>query len=234
MRHGVVKSTLVVGGLFLGAGSAEAQRPEEAMGFVGVSFVAADPVGDFGLLVDQGFGLEFAGSTPMTEDGHLHVRGDLGVIVYGHERLTYCGFNCRTGYDVTTANSIVFGGIGPEVVFSTGKIAPYVHASAGLSYFVTSSWADDNDGYGSYDETTNFSDLVLGLKYGGGVRFRVGGHRRPVYLDFGVDRHANGIANFLVKGDIVDHADGGVTIFPNRSEANLVTFRFGVSIGLRR
>jgi hypothetical protein len=234
MRRAVVKSTLVLGGMFLVAGTAEAQRSEEPSGFVGVSFVAADPVGDFGLLVDQGFGLELAGGAPMTENGHLRIRGDLGVIVYGHERLNYCGFTCRTGSDLTTTNSIVFGGIGPEFVFTTGNIEPYVHASAGLSYFVTSSSLDDNDGYGSYLETTNYSDVVFGVKYGGGVRFRVGGHRRPVYLDFGVERHDNGIANFLTEGDIVDHADGSVTIFPNRSEADLMTFRFGVSIGLRR
>ena len=232
MKRGAVKSTLVIGGLLLMAGAAEAQRADDARGFVGVSLVAADAVGDLGFLVDQGFGLEVAAGAPMTEDGHLRVRGDVGVIVYGYERLSYCGITCRAGSDLTTTNSILFGGIGPEVVFATGKVEPYVHASAGLSYFVTMSSVDDNDGYGSYNETTNLSDLVFGVKYGGGVRFQVGGHHRPIYLDFGIDRHDNGIANFLTRGDIEDHPDGSVTIFPNRSEANLVTFRFGVSIGL--
>ena len=60
----------------------------------------------------------------------------------------------------------------------------------------------------------------------------MGGGHRPVYLDLGVEQHHNGIANYLTRGDIVDHPDGSVTIYPNRSEANLMTFRLGVSVGL--
>ena len=33
------------------------------------------------------------------------------------------------------------------------------------------------------------------------------------------------------EGDILDHPDGSITLFPNRSEADLMTFRFGVSVG---
>ena len=61
---------------------------------------------------------------------------------------------------------------------------------------------------------------------------RVGGGHNPVYLDFGVERHDNGIANYLTEGDIVDHSDGSVTIYPNRSEADLLSFRFGVAVSV--
>ena len=104
--------------------------------------------------------------------------------------------------------------------------------SAGLSYFLTSSSLDDNDGYGSYLETTNYSDLVFGWKFGGGIRARVGNGHNPVYLDFGVERHDNGVTNYLTEGDIVDHPDGSVTIYPNRSEADLMSFKFGVTVSL--
>ena len=231
-----MSALLLVGGtsLLVVAKGAEAQRSRGPGGFFGASFVAADPVGEMGTVVDRGFGLELAGGAPMAADGHLRVRGDLGFVVYGLERLRYCSFGCRVGSELTTTNSIVYGGIGPELVLAKGDVQPYVHGSAGFSYFVTSSSLDDHDGYGSYLETTNYSDVVLGLKYGGGVRIRMGGDRRPVHLDLGVERHENGVASYLTRGDIVDHPDGSVTIFPNRSEADLMSFKLGVSVGFPR
>jgi hypothetical protein len=168
----------------------------------------------------------------MAAEGHVRLRGDVGFLVYGHERQRYCfTLSCRVQSDLTTTNSIFYGGIGPELVLATGAVEPYVHATAGLAGFVTSSSLDDRDGYGPYFETTNYSDVVFSWKAGGGVRLRVGRGYRPVFLDFGVERHDNGVANFLTVGDIVDEPDGSITVYPNRSEADLVTFRFGVSVG---
>ncbi len=230
MRRGVVIRTLLVGALFSFAGSAEAQRRGPG-GFLGLSFVAAEPVGAFGSLVDNGFGLQLEGGVPAALGGHVRVRADLGVVIYGWERLHYCDFSCRVGSDLTTTNSIVYGGIGPELVLARGALEPYLFGTAGLTGFVTSSHLDDNDGYGPYLETTNYSDVVFGLRYGGGLRMRLGGSDRPVFLDLGVERHQNGVTEYLTEGDIVDHEDGSVTIYPNRSEANLMTFRVGVSVG---
>ncbi|HSG46894.1 MAG TPA: hypothetical protein VLA43_03665, partial [Longimicrobiales bacterium] len=69
-------------------------------------------------------------------------------------------------------------------------------------------------------------------RVGGGMRIQVKGGRKPVALDLGVERHQNGVADFLTKGDIQDHPDGSITLFPNRSEANMVTFRLGVVVGI--
>jgi hypothetical protein len=53
-----------------------------------------------------------------------------------------------------------------------------------------------------------------------------------VLVDLGATYHRNGVAEYLRKGDIVDHPDGSIELFPNRTEANLVVFRVGVSFGL--
>jgi hypothetical protein len=235
MKRGGVVVRATVGLLLVYFGNLEAQRRVEPAGFFGMSLVAADAVGELGALIDNGFGLQLEGGAPMTADGLLRIRGDLGVIIYGHERQFFCyTLSCRVGSDLTTTNSIFYGGIGPELVFPLDGVEPYVHATAGLSYFLTSSSLDDHDGYGPYLRTTNYDDLVFAWKAGGGLRLRVGNGYRPVWLDFGVERHDNGVARFLTKGDIVDHADGSISVFPNRSEANLFTFRFGVSIGFPR
>lgn len=234
MERRVTRSTMVmvVSALLVPSGDAEAQRPRGVGGSFDVSFIAADAVGELGSFVEQGFGVELGGGAPMAADGHLRLRGDLGFLVYGIERLRYCTFGCRVGSELTTTNAIVYGQIGPELVLLRGDVQPYVHAGAGLSYFVTSSSLDDHDGYGSYLETTNYSDVVLGFTYGGGVRFRMGCGRRPVFLDLGVERHDNGEAEYLTAGDIVDHDDGSVTVYPNRSDADLLTFKLGVWIGV--
>jgi hypothetical protein len=170
----------------------------------------------------------------MSTDGRLRLRGDLGFVNYGHERLRYCystPFGCRVEADLTTTNNIIYAGIGPELALRVGALEPYAYATTGLSYFATVSSLGDEWGYADWAETTNYSDLVMAWKLGGGMRLRLSRGARPVSLDFGVERHRNGTADFLTEGDIVDNPDGSVTLYPNRSEANLTTFRFGVSVG---
>ena len=228
MKRAKRELIVMVAGLMASAGGLEAQHRGPG-GFVGLSFVAANPIGEMGTLVDNGFGLELSGGMPLAAGGHLRMRVDLGGVVYGWERISYCDFTCRIGSDVTTTNSILYGSVGPEIVLFRGDIEPYVHVGAGLSYFVTSSNLDDNDGYGPYLETTNYSDTVFGWRYGGGLRFRAGGN---TFIDLAVERHDNQVANYLTEGDVVDQDDGTVLLYPNRSDADLVSFRVGVSFGV--
>ena len=52
-----------------------------------------------------------------------------------------------------------------------------------------------------------------------------------MWLDLSADYHRNGMATYLREGDIVDQSDGSVVIYPRRTEANLWSFRVGVSVG---
>jgi hypothetical protein len=225
---------LVFGVVLVAAERAAAQRGSAPRGAWGMSFVAAEPAGDLALFFDRGFGGQLDGSWPMSTDGHLRLRGDLGFVVYGHERLRYCyshTWGCRVAGAVTTTNNIVYGGVGPELAVRLGPLEPYAYATAGLSWFATVSSPHDEWGHDHPPSTTNYSDLVTAWKVGGGVRLRVSRGPRPVSLDVGVERHRNGIAEFLTEGDIVDNSDGSITLYPNRSEADLTALRFGVSIG---
>ena len=221
--------------LAISAQAGVAQYEEDLAGRVGISFLVGEPQGEMGVLVDEGFGLQLDGAFLSAADGHLLLRADFGFMIYGHERQQFCygaPVGCRIGLDLTTDNAILFGGIGPEIVLATGAIEPYVNASLGFSAFITTSSLGDDDGYDDYASTTNFSDGVFAVRVGGGVRIRVNDGRKPVYLDFGVERHQNGVADYLTKGDIIDNPDGSITMFPNRTEANMVTFRMGVSFGI--
>ena len=174
--------------------------------WVGLSLVAADPVGEFGQLVDAGFGVALEGHIPVTRNGALGLMMDAGIIVYGHERARIC-FNppvgCRIDLDLNTSNNIVYMGFGPELAVPTGPIRPYVNATAGFSYFFTHSSLE-----GEYDDdfggTNNYDDFVGSLTLGGGMRAEIKGGRSPIVLDFGLQYHRNGVADYLREGDIVD------------------------------
>jgi len=53
-----------------------------------------------------------------------------------------------------------------------------------------------------------------------------------VSLDLGVKYHNNGEAEYLREGDIIDNEDNTITVFPTRSDTDLLTFHIGVSIGI--
>ncbi len=58
--------------------------------------------------------------------------------------------------------------------------------------------------------------------------------RTPVALDLGARYHRNGVMEYLTEGDIEDNPDGSITLYPNRSEANYIAYRLGISIGIPR
>lgn len=205
----------------------EVRRQVMPRAFFGASFALAEPVGDLGRFFDEGGGAQFEGGYGIALNRRLRLRGDLGFMIYGSEQREYCEahYSCRIEQKLTTTNSYFFWGIGPEFVLMTGRFEPYVYSTVGSSHFQTTS------GFGEGSRTTNYSDGVLAFKMAGGMRVRVTRGKNPVSLDLGVDRHQNGIANFLTKGDILDHPDGSITINKNRSKANLLMFRLGVTIG---
>lgn len=252
MRQSTMRTAwILLGGLLLFGGSLEAQRRptdqlrgggdhdgahrEGPRGFVSIQLLGADPVGPFGQVVDQGFGAALAGLLPVSEASALSLRGELGFIVYGHERQRVCFsrlIGCRVTLDLTTSNSIFFGGIGPELAVPRGDVRPYLNATAGFSYFATTSSVSGSHDHDDFASTRNFDDLVFSTRIGGGVRIRLRGGPSPILLDLGLQYHDNGVAEYLREGDIVDHPDGSISIFPNRSEANLVGYRIGVTFGV--
>jgi len=229
----------VVGVLMASAVPASAadaqQRVREPAGYVGISLVGADPISPLDLYFDQGFGGQIYGTFPLEATRHLRLRADLGFLVYGNEHQSVCfggTVGCRVDLDMNTTNSILYGGLGPELVLATGAVEPYVHISFGFSYFATTTSLRGENDLESFASSTNFSDGMLAWRGGGGVRLQLSRGRTPVALDVGLERHQNGVAEFLTKGDIVDHPDGSITVLPNRSEANLMTVRLGVTIGI--
>ena len=203
---------------------------------VGVNFIVGDPVGEFDDFVGTGLGADFFGRLPLDPLGVLSLRGDLGFLVYGYESKRVCfeGVGCRVQARLQTTNNIVFGGIGPELALPLRGARPYVHAFMGFSYFNTSSSLEDLWGHDSDFTTENLGDGTVSWGVGGGLELNLRRGRTPIDLNLGVRYHENGRVKYLTEGDIVDNPDGSVTIYPILSEANLMSYHFGVSIGIPR
>ncbi len=231
MRH----AYLIIGALVaLTPAAGQAQyRPHPSFAF-GLNGVLARPVGEFQDFVDWGGGLGMYGVLNFDRGRHFGLRFDGSVVFYGHERYTVPLSNTirRVWVDVSTDNFIVGFGVGPQFTFGRGPIRPYVFGTAGFSYFATvstvSGTADWDDGISS----TNFDHFTGALTGGGGLVFQLSRGRRPVSIDMSVHSTYNGQAEYLTRGGIVENLDGSVTMFPIRSQANLLTFRTGIVIGL--
>ena len=202
-------------------------------GYGDIRFAVSQPIGDFNDFIGEGYGITGGFVWNLDRDRVFGIRGEGGFLQYGNERTGHCLINCRIGVDVNTSNDIVFAGIGPQITVPAGPVRPYLNATAGFSYFFThSSVSSDDDYEGNYFDTTNHDDAVFALTGGGGFMIPLSMRRTQVLLDIGATFHRNGEATYLRKGSIRDLPDGSIEINPIRSEANFITYRLGVSIGV--
>lgn len=212
------------------AGQKLERRTGEASYYLDLNLLGANPVGEFGEAVGGGFGGQLGFRLRLGRDLPLLLRLDAGGMIYGHERFGVCVATCFVWADVTTTNTVGYLHAGPELALP-GAVSPYVFGTVGFSYFSTQSSLEDDFTGENFFNTRHYADLVASSRVGGGFRFGLGNSGR-VKLDLGAEYHMNGEAEYLREGDIVDNADGSITVFPNRSEANFMTYRLGVSIPL--
>jgi len=225
--------------LLLVAQGLDAQQPPRALGSTGpvvyIDFagLVSNAVGEFGDLVGVGGGVNLSAKVfPLEDSRNFGLRADLGWVIYGSESIPSCISDpCRVQANINTSNNIFYFGLGPEVILIRGRFEPYVYGTLGTSVFNTGSTLQGEyfEGAETHFNTTHLNDWTFAWRAGGGIRY---GIWEALSVDFGVEHHGNGVADYLTKGDVIDGPDGKVSINPRRSEANLLTFRLGVSLGL--
>jgi hypothetical protein len=202
----------------------------------GGAIVVGQPLGEFRDYVSAGIGLDGALRIRLDPAGLMALRIDGGFLIYGRETNRTClssTVGCRVQVDVITSNSIFHGGIGPEIAVPLGPVSAYGGVSAGFSWFVTDS---EVRGTASHSEpfatTRNFSDGGFAWGAAGGIRIPVSSGATPVAIDLGVRRVASGRREYLTEGDISERPDGSLEFEVRRSEADLLLWRVGVSVGI--
>lgn len=209
-------------------------RPPRAA--VGASFTYGRPVSDFLNYVDQGLGFDAFFRFNTDPLGILSFRLDGGLLIYGRETFRVplsSTIGGRILVDLTTSNNIVWMGFGPQLTSPSGFIRPYANAGVGFSYFFTESSVEgshDNDPFAS---TTNYSDATFRYAFGGGFLIPFQTRTSEWAIDLGAVYHGNGQVRYLREGGIEDFPDGSIVLHPIQSDANLLTYRLGFSIGIR-
>ena len=204
--------------------------------YVGGELTFAEPQGEFSNYIDQGWGGSIHYLLRLDQAGWLGLRSDAGLLNYGHERqrvLLSPTIGGRISVDLTTDNNIAFVGVGPQIGLPTGALRPYANGYAGVSYIFTESHVGGTSSGESFASTTNFDDASFAYGGGAGLYIPVSRRSNPVSVDLGLTYRHNGVARYLRHGDIVDNPDGTITVFPVRSQTNLLTFHVGVSVGVR-
>jgi hypothetical protein len=206
-------------------------------GYLGGRLQLAKPQGEFGDYVESGFGGNVHYIQRLDRDGLIGIRVDGEAVTYGYERqrvLLSSTVGGRILADLVTTNNVAFLGVGPQIGTPNGTLRPYAHGFAGVSYMFTSSSLEGSHSGEPFASTTNFDDVTFA--YGGGAGLYVPLRRgaTPVSLDLGATYRNAGRAEYLREGDIVDNPDGTVTLFPTRSDTDMLTFHVGVTVGLGR
>jgi hypothetical protein len=135
--------------------------------------------------------------------------------------------------DVTTDNQILQIALGPQLTIGEGALQAYGFGTVGGSFFSTTSGVEGTDQNNQqFASTTNHSDGTFSGEIGGGVLVRVN-QRFPVFVDIGARYLKNGRVTYVTK-ERVTISGNQLLVNPVDSEANLVVYHLGVSIGLRR
>ena len=202
--------------------------------YFGGSFTVARPQGEFGEQVERGIGGDLHYIRALDPEGRVALRVDAGLAIYGYDRYSAAD---DYGYllDVSTSNNIAWIGVGPQIGVPDGRLRPYVNGYAGYSFLWTSTTLSDRyDYYDDYSESiTEQDDWSFSYGAGAGLYVPLRHGSSPISLDLGVRYHNNGEAEYLREGDIVDNGDGTVTLYPTRSDTDLLTFHLGFSVGIR-
>ena len=222
-----------------------AALPVNAMGqqkpFRGEFFLYGDvavPVGEFQDHVNLGGGGGIGGVLYLNDKGTAALRAEGNFVIYGSEssRAPLSPTVPFVDVDVRTTNSILSAGLGPQVYLGSGSFRPYIFGTVGFSYFVTETGVNGTNYDEEFASTTNFDDFNLALTGGGGLSIGLReDETSSISLDLSVSYQHNGLTEYLTGGNqnLRRLPRGGWTAHPILSDANLMTYRAGVSIALR-
>ena len=221
--------------------ASEYQQPREQQadrhGF-GLSFNYGQPTGEFRDFVDRGFGADGFYRFALDRYGVVSLRLGGQFLIYGHQtqRLPLSStIGNLVLVDVATSNNIVGFGGGLELAAPTPAVRPYVFGQLGSSYFYTQTSVEGSHEQFEFARTTNYHDWVFARQLGGGLQIPLGRARRgpSVLLDLGATYTYHGPTRYLNEQGIVKVGEGHYEFHPIRSDANLVTYRLGVSFSAR-
>jgi hypothetical protein len=234
--------------LVIGAHAAQAQLiPGEQIRpigrhTVGGAGVYAQPLGEFGRNVRQGWGLDGHGTFGVDARGIFGLRGEIGYLQYASKTEPFLISAGRGLLELEseTKSGVLMLGVGPQISAPAGSaVRPYVAGTVGFARFATETAINipaRNSSTGSketLDQQTVSSDFILSLAATGGVAFELGFLGRGVMGDVGVRWHRNGQATYVSSAGVVYNGTARPTVTATQSEADFIVYRVGLLVPIR-
>lgn len=224
---------LAAGAVAAAPDGARAQSPIDRTR-AGAALEVAVPVGAFADFVDTGWGVGLSLAHDLTADGVLGLRVEGGWAQYGRaSRVVPFSFTLPQVFlELDVENQMGHFTVGPQLSAPLGAVRPFVHAGVGFTYFTTRSAVEGTRDRREIASTTHFSDFTAALAAGGGLTVRLSGGDHPMGLLLSATYLRNGEAEYLRNEDLRRLAEGDLLVQPVTSDADLVSLRAGVEIGL--
>jgi hypothetical protein len=205
-------------------GQRSALREVRHGGSAGLTFVVAQPLGDFERNGAVAVGLTGYGVFPLDRTGVIGLRLDGHYMVYDAD---------YRGYGVSTSSSIGTIAVGPQVTLGSGPLRLYGFATAGGSLFWTSVSFDDYCGCYYGDDFVLDGHFTTVTQVGSGILLSVGRGRTPVAIDLGVRDVRHDLVTYVPAGGITDNGGGTYAVDRVQSPVRMRVFQIGVSFGIR-
>ena len=194
--------------------------------------ILSQPQGEFKNNIGRGYGGDAGFLYHLDRSGMLSLRFDFSGVDYGHEKKREPlseTIGQRIVVDVTTTNSIMTLGFGPEFAWPHGPVRPYVNTGFSELFFRTSTSVKGTNSEENLAATTNQKDAVAAWVLGGGLRIPFSNNpQKAVSLDLGVRYHRGGVASYLREGSIQNLPDGSIIISPLSSRTPTLIYMVGV------
>ena len=208
---------------------------------VGVAGAYAQPLGEFGKNVRQGFGLDGFGTLGVDSRGIFSLRADLGYVQYSSKTEPFFLSTGQGFFELEsqTKSGVLTLGVGPQLMAPVGPIRPYAAATIGFARYATETSINipaRNSNTGStetLDKQTVSSDWVLSLAGAGGFAFQLSFLGRGVLGDLGVRYHRNGQARYVSPEGVQYNGTGTATVAATESEADFLVYRIGIVIPIK-
>ncbi|HEV8304989.1 MAG TPA: hypothetical protein VGQ25_08520 [Gemmatimonadales bacterium] len=215
---------MAVLGLVLAAaplrGQRSALREVRDGGTAGLTFVVAQPLGEFRRHGNVAVGLTAFGVFGRA----VGLRVDGAYMVYDANYL---------GYGVSTTSAIGTLAVGPQVTVGQGPLRLYGFATLGGSLFWSS--ASYSGHCGCYDGDDFFLDghFTTATQLGTGMLITVARRHTPVAIDIGVRDMRHALVTYVPAGGLTDNGDGTFTAEQVQTPVRMRVFQVGVSVGIR-
>ena len=197
-----------------------------------VSVIQSRPQGELARRVGLGYGASGSLSMRLDERGIWSLRGDFGAAQYNRVSRDYTLGDVSTdGLRLTlnTSSYVVPLSLGPQITWPSGILRPYANVGVATQGFFTETSVEGDHPSSGIASTTNRSDFVQAVSFGGGAYFVLPIRRKEVQIDLGFQKLNGSRATYLVPAANPD-GSGESRLAAVSSDAHLLVLKLGARI----